>query len=352
MSTSVPALAGDQRLLDFTWITVHKGWALAAKRCGAPTCTQLFSTADGGRNWSPRTLGRTKPATVSGCDRFSCVDHVRFVSNDVAYLWGNVGGSGWLFMSVDAGLTWTAAQTPQLLSLEPAGDAVVRVVAPQGLPAPARVERAAVGSTQWTTIDVGATGSFGAVVIPTPSAVYIAFPGHTAGGAYDAHTSFVRSTDRGRSWSRFPDPCGETAQLELDAVVAAAGPAGTFGVICSPRGGSADSILLSADMGIHFGPSRSLPETGEGPVQIGLPSPGDVVVAISGGGSRPSSVFWSGDGGRQWLRALSAPSAVAEGAVSMPWLGFETAQVGRVSFGSTLWTSEDAGRSWRSSTLP
>jgi hypothetical protein len=351
--SSIPQSAGSH-VLDLSWISDARGWALVAMPCPSGACSQVLSTVDGGATWvqTASEAAVVLPGDSRQCQEHGCA-HLRFASATVGYLWGQEGADSF-FISVDGGQTWKRQSSPQVLALEATAGAVFRLVAPQGLPAPAVVERAPLGSSAWQRVDVGTGGEFGGTIATSHRSIYIAFGGHTAGGAGDAHTRFARSIDGGASWKVFGDPCGVTGDVEADATVSAAGPSLAFAVLCLPRtGGGAVSIRLSTDGGDHFGDALPSPIVAPATPQLALPSDSISVVAASGGAPHPSTVFRLGDHGRAWERVLTAPPAVQEGTVPTPWLGFQDSNVGRVSFGSrSVWTSHDRGSTWAESHLP
>ncbi len=61
------------------------------------------------------------------------------------------------------------------------------------------------------------------------------------------------------------------------------------------------------------------------------------------------ALYRSGDGGQTWQRIYS----VHLQGNSMPWLGFESATLGRLvsGDGSTIWTTHDAGLTWTAHTF-
>src|ERR1700730_9313349 len=146
-STTISAPAGPH-LLDLTWISNDRGWALASMPCPTGTRGVILATTDGGVTWAP---SGPEPAQASGaayrsCVEPGCLEHLRFASSTVGYLWGQ--GIG-LFMTLDGGRSWRVEPTSQMVTLEPVGRWVLRVAAPQGLADPLEVDRAAVGSEQW-----------------------------------------------------------------------------------------------------------------------------------------------------------------------------------------------------------
>jgi photosystem II stability/assembly factor-like uncharacterized protein len=333
------------RLVDLTWISNSRGWALVSVPCPAGTCAMILFTSDGGQTWAhaPR-VPDVSSAASQGCLLAGCFEHLRYASSTIGYLWGQALG---LFMTVDGGQNWVQQPASQMVALEPVPGSVVRVAAPTGLASPLEVDRAPLGSGRWTSISTD-VGNFGGVIFTAGRSIYIAWPGHTAGGAPDAHTRFVRSLDGGTTWRSFGDPCGQSNDgTELDASVYAATPNGVLAVLCVPRfATTALWLTLSSDSGDHFGALQPVPVNAAAAAQLALADDGRIaLVASAGGGSAPTQVIRSNDGGRTWAGVLSAPPATTQGVV--PWFGFEDAATGRVSFGTpALWTTTDAGLTW------
>jgi hypothetical protein len=356
-ASTVPP-ADDRRVYDLTWVSDDEGWMLEGLACPAGTCGALFHTTDGGATWAragTQSLA-VAPNDAHVCQQQGCVSHVRFASATLGYLWGPD-----LLMTSDGGGTWRRQPTPQVLSLEVAGPSVIRLVTPQGYPGPAEIDRAPLGSTVWTALPVSNPGVFGGSVVPSGATLYVAFFGHTAGGAADAHTSFARSGDGGSTWTAFGDPCGGTGSAELDAWSPAAAPGGVLAVLCVPRvaAGGAPSVSVSTDAGSHFGPLRILPAIAgtpdRGTTMLAAMSANSLAVALPGGPDRARAALWSGDGGRTWRQTLSAPpaSTLLYGYGPQGWLGFEDTLVGRLSFPPHgLWTTHDSGQTWRESPVP
>jgi photosystem II stability/assembly factor-like uncharacterized protein len=351
-TTATATTPTGTRLVDLTWISDSRGWALVSVPCPAWTCAAILFTTDGGHSWtrSPALPDVSGNQSSRGCVSAGCFEHLRFASRTVGYLWGQAVG---LFMTLDGGQSWIQQSSNRLLALEPTADWVIRVTAPRGLGDTLEVDRAAVGSSQWTEVPTD-VGSFGGEIFTAGRSLYIAWPSHTAGGAPDAHTRFVRSRDGGTTWSSFVDPCGHASDgTELDASVFAATTNGDLAVLCEPRGATGTLwFTISADSGDTFGPLQPIPINAQAAVQLALANDGRVaLVAAAGTASVPSQVVSSTDGGRTWASTLSTPPAAPDG--SSPWFGFEDSTTGRVSFGGySFWTTTDAGRTWTAQQIP
>src|SRR5262249_3002638 len=92
------------------------------------------------------------------------------------------------------------------------------------------------------------------------SVLYILLYGHVAGGAGQAHTAILRSTDGGAGWQGLAHP-GPRAGLGWDATPGlAAAPGGFATVLGLPRSGTGTpSVRTSADNGSSWSPPRPVP---------------------------------------------------------------------------------------------
>ncbi|HEV3289853.1 MAG TPA: sialidase family protein, partial [Streptosporangiaceae bacterium] len=201
-------------LMDLTWVSDQRGWALAAAPCGRDLCPRLAATTDGGRTWTalPDPPGRIlDPTGLGGCAPAACVSQVRFATPTVGYLFGPA-----LFQTSDGGRSWHRVPSRPVEALEPSAGTVVRVVFDHtGCPGPCdrAVQETTAGSAHWRTllrIPAGSAGEGVAaqVVRQGTSVIYVLVYGNPAGGAGTAHAVIFRSTDGGRTWQHGPDPCG------------------------------------------------------------------------------------------------------------------------------------------------
>jgi len=179
------------------------------------------------------------------------------------------------------------------------------------------------------------------------SRIYVAQYGNPAGGAGDAHASFVRSLDQGKTWSRFNDPCGSDGKVESDSIDFSPTPGGTLTILCQPRDHYRPPFVVeSNDAGTTFYRLHEIPlKADDGGVHIAAGSARVIAVDFVRGGSQGIAV--SRDGGSTWN--ISLFSAIPEGSV-VGFVGFQDARTARVAFGTAfLWTTQDAGRTWRRS---
>jgi hypothetical protein len=357
------ALAGSF-LMDLTWVSDQRGWALAAAPCAGGLCPRVAATGDGGRSWTalpvPPGFIQDANGTVN-CDRVACVSQIRFATARVGYLFGPA-----LFQTDDGGRSWQRKPSRPVEALEPSAGTVVRIVYDHGgCPGPCTraVQETTAGSGTWHTLlripFASSSGSVAAQLVRQGSSVlYLPIYGHVAGGAGTAHTVTFRSTDGGNSWQQLADPCGGTGRNEHDASGLAAAPGGFVAVLCQPRAGTGLTfVLTSADYGSSWSPPRVVP--GGTPHYLNLiaaASPGRLVVAtggVQGSGPFTYRLVASADGGLRWSTAITGATQVNPWAPGASFLGFEDSRVGRwISDERDIWTTRDGGRRWLRRAFP
>jgi hypothetical protein len=351
--------SGGPFLMDLTWVGDQHGWALAAAPCGRYLCPRLATTTDGGRIWTalPAPPGRVAwPEGMAGCARSGCVSQIRFATATVGYLFGPA-----LFQTSDGGRSWHRVPGRPVEALEPSAGTVARIVYDHtGCPGPCdrTVQETTAGPAAWhTVLRIPAAAAAGGVaaqlVRQGTSVLYVLLYGHVAGGAGQAHTVILRSTDGGTTWQRRADPCGGTGLDEHDTSGLAAAPGGFAVVLCPPRSGAGTTFVrTSADNGSSWGPPRPVPGgTRDYLSLIAAASAAHLVLATGGAtGQGPSGyeLLASGDGGLHWSTAVSGTARLDSRAPGATFLGFEDATVGRwISGPRTIWTTSDAGQHWR-----
>jgi len=346
------ALAGSF-LMDLTWVSDQRGWALAAAPCALGLCPQVAATHDGGRTWT------TLPAPP-GITRI-LVSNIRFATISVGYLFGPA-----LYHTDDGGRSWHRVPSRPVEALEPSAGTVVRVVYDHtGCPGPCTrtVQETTAESGTWHTLLriplAGSNGGVAAQVVRQgASVIYLPIYGHVAGGAGTAHTVIFRSTDGGNSWQQLADPCGGTGQNEHDASGLAAASGGFVAVLCQPRAGTGLTfVLTSADHGSSWSPPRVVPGgTRHHLSLIAAASPGRLVVAtggVTGSGPFTYRLVASADGGRSWPAAVTGTTQINPLAPGAAFLGFEDARAGRwVSDERDIWTTRDGGLHWLRRAFP
>lgn len=335
---------------DLTWISPVDGWALGTAPCAAKPCTSIVRTTDGGRSWvgipAPRAFlasdGTSDAINAGACPSATtaCVSHLRFASAEVGYAFGQNS----LFMTIDAGRTWSA-QNGGALGLEIANGTALRLSA-RCLPGcPFSVTRAAVGSDHWTDARLPAVGaSASGELARVGNEVVVANHANPAGGAEAATTTLLVSGDGGGHWSIVAEPCPRLAGAagEVDTRAVTIAPDASITVLCAPRAaqGSRTFTMTSTDGGSHFQRAAgSLDSSGTSPMAAA--SAQIVLVSLASGLDR------SADGGRTWQHTLDP----------IDYVGFESSSVGHalrpgqggVAGSAQLLTTTDGGAHWSAS---
>lgn len=355
---------GGSFLMDLAWVSDQHGWALAAGPCGRGLCPRLATTTDGGRTWTalPAPPGRVPgPGGTAGCARAGCVSQIRFATATVGYLFGPA-----LFQTDDGGHSWRRVPGRPVEALEPSAGTVARIVYDHtGCPGPCdrAVQETTAGSAAWRTVlrlpfasTIG--GVAAQLVRQGTSVLYVLLFGHVTGGAGQAHTVILRSTDGGATWQREADPCPGTGPDEHDTSGLAAAPGGFAAVLCLPRSGTgATFVRTSAGNGSPWGPPQVVPGGTKDHLNlIAAAGPAHLVLAtggFTGSGAAACHLLASADGGRHWTTAATGTAQLDPRAPGAAFLGFEDARAGRWISGSrAIWATGDAGLHWRRLPFP
>lgn len=349
------ALPTGFTVFDLTWISTDEGWALGVAPCTKPPCTSVAHTLDGGKTWAglpaPKAYSFSDPPAIPAdppcIATVPCIQAMRFADAKNGYAYGATS----LWLTTNGGHTWTQKSSDATATLEIAHGTVVRVTpADSGCPPGCNyvIEAAAVGSTTWHTLAAPKLIGDGAAVALEGSNIYVAGFGHTAGGAADAHTQMIRSTDGGAHWATFADPCGVSPSgNEADATAITAAPGGALAVGCTPRApGEAAFVVLSADAGATFGPHRggllpAVPAGGERIENIAAATGQRLAVLVSG---ENLSIAVSNDAGGDWT--VTHTDTPANG-VGRWFIGFQDSLTGRaILVPRTILTTTDGGGHW------
>ncbi|MGI8667115.1 MAG: hypothetical protein ACR2N4_13975, partial [Jatrophihabitans sp.] len=271
----------------------------------------------------------------------ACIGSLRFANALDGYAFGPSA----LFVTTDGGRHWQRG-TGGAYGLEIANGSVLRVTAGCLPGCPFTLQRATIGSNSWTPVALPPGGQvYGAQLARSGHRVSLLTTGHIAGGAQNATSTLFTSTDDGASWTARGEPCPQTG-AEYDSVAVTVTPDGSITLACRARtAGGSQFTLTSADGGSHFSASA------------GLGAPDASVVGAASASilfAEANGLYRSTDAGKHWQRVSGNAPAGAS------FIGFETAQVGRVLDGigpggvgstATVWTTTDAGRSWTSHTF-
>jgi len=330
---------------DLSWVSVEDGFALGTAACAKGRCVHVLRTRDGGRTWAS-TSGSGLPA---GCEG-TCPTRVRFADRSVGYAFGQT-----LLMTTDGGATWTAQPGPATYGLEVARGTAVRVVTREGCPGCRfEVQRSAVGTTDWTTVQRSEELRTSAELARQVDQVVVSLKANAAGGAAGAATSLLLSADGGSTWTRRDDPCQDPATVgnAPDETVAAhvvLSLAGEVVALCQRRGwrsnGGNSTVAVSGDNGGSFAPPMGFPEATDAGLVTGADK-GVLLAETQQGGSRDVVLMRSTDAGRTWVAVASAPRP--EGTRDAAYLAFSTASVATwvPQPGTSVWRSQDGGATW------
>jgi photosystem II stability/assembly factor-like uncharacterized protein len=337
--STVPSGLEDVRVTDLTFVGDNDGWALASANCiGKPgRCTALLRTTDG-HTWLGMPGAEFNVPGVGGCAD-PCVRNIRFANDDLGYAFGPKA----FFMTNDGGKSWQQ-QPGGALQLETLDNNVIRVTSPHsGCPGPCdiAVATAAIGSTEWTPADIAvdSIGAGGALLSRGGSHAYLLITRNPAGGGIGTSILY-RSSDDGQSWTKSDEPCTVLDAGEVDSTAIAAGGDDRVTLLCTTRQPPQRSnVAWSDDGGANFGIKPGEIPAGVAPTLL-TGDPTTVLVAAGYGMAR------SIDGGHSWQRVDGVNGEVG-------WVGFESPTVGRAvsADGSTIWTTRDAGATWRPATI-
>ncbi|HEX8092940.1 WD40/YVTN/BNR-like repeat-containing protein [Jatrophihabitans sp.] len=339
------------KAVDLTWVSTDVGYALGTAPCVSAPCTSILRTVDGGKSWvglpAPNAMLSQTDTCSNSCD---LVTHLRFANPDVGYAFSFNA----LFLTTDGGKHW-ARQQPDgsAYSLEIVDGMALRVLGQAPSCAPGckfRVQRAAIGGTEWDDVALppGAR-SAGAQLAASGRTAVLATFGNPAGGAQDATSVLFTSTDGGATWRKVGEPCPRTSGGgEVDTVAVTVAPDASITGLCTPRGDSGPKFTMtSTDGGAHFTAAPPSLGAATGDV-LGAASATTLLVSLD-------QLYRSTDGGQHWQRTGNG----GKGPGAASWIGFENSSVGRVlevdgpgtAASGTVWTTTDAGRSWRANTF-
>jgi hypothetical protein len=331
-----------------SFIDARDGWALIERPCtGSPWCEVVEVTSDGGRSWHPAGSLPACHASV-GCSG-QVVEAITPFSRRVAIALGSPTA-----VTSDGGHSWTRLARPLIEAVAPL-DGTVFALTYRGGGCPSVCDVALARARAGTTfLPVRAFRSpsqgFGDSIVGAGRMLYAAGFGHPAGGAGRAFTRLSISRDAGRSWALRGDPCAMTGRPEVDSTQIVA--AGRYvALLCVPRLTGKASIVLSADGGRTF--SRLHPPVTNGN-QIALDAEGDLAIAngvIEGDGPWTYRLAVSLDRGTSWRVALTH-AAVVSSNTPPPTIAIFGRSLRWVVGDHTLWTSDNAGRTWRATRAP
>jgi photosystem II stability/assembly factor-like uncharacterized protein len=327
---------------DSTWVSDSIGWVLGIADCGSRECYAIRHTTDAGRSWSTVPVPQPQLEGDVLCSNPPCLSGIRFATRSIGYAFGPD-----LYLTRDGGFTWTQQRAAEVVDIEISHGRAIRAVAGStGCPAACSVhlESSNAGSSTWHRLSAPALDNVSDVILDGRAIYEIAY-GNTAGGAENAHARIVSSTDDGKTWRTWSDPCGTGPHGENDARWFAS-QAGVLTVMCAPRLVEEPPVFVrrSTDGGRSFGPRRDTPDKSSDRLSAGSAQ----ILAVTEEVNGRFVVVMSKDGGRSWRVSLDGPK-VGRGQWGT-WLGFEDSNTARVAFGGpSIWTTLDAGKTWRRS---
>jgi photosystem II stability/assembly factor-like uncharacterized protein len=343
------ARTSQDTFASVSFIDARDAWSLIERPCsGRPSCEVVEVTSDGGRSWH-RVASLPACHAAVGCSG-QTVEAITPLSRRVAIASGSPTA-----VTSDGGHTWTRLARPLIEAVAPlAGRLFALTYRGGGCPSVCDVALALARAGTTTFLPVRAFRSpsqgFGDSIVGAGRVLYAAGFGHPAGGVRGAYAVLSISRDAGRTWALRGDPCAESGRPEVDSTQIVA--AGRYvALLCELRRSGKASIALSADRGRTF--SRVHPPVTNGN-QIALDAGGDLAIAngvIGGDGPWTYRLAVSSDRGSTWRVALThttvvsrgtPPSSIAIFGRSLRW----------VMDDHTLWTSDDAGRTWRATSAP
>jgi photosystem II stability/assembly factor-like uncharacterized protein len=334
---SVPA---GYKAISLNWISSQQGWVLGTVGCGVAHCSEVLATSDGGRSW---TVAGTVPAPTPPAGGGPGVTKIAFTTPEDGWTFGPD-----LYSTADGGQSWTPRTIPggdkQVLTLatDTAGTYILTSPCAAGTTCtPRHLTLWRQTGTSWTKVPV---------TIPASSAPVLAVYGKTvyAGGLETSGAAnFLFASTDGVHFATRPQPCAASQALALTSIAPTS--ASKFALLCDGNPGLSQAVktaYLSADTGKTYRYAGQLGNIGIQAQLVESPS-GNLAVAASSDGSfiyinDSRSTAWTmpvgiGDGGLGWgdIQYLTDNQAWV---VYSP--GNEVDSLGK------LLVTRDAGRHW------
>jgi photosystem II stability/assembly factor-like uncharacterized protein len=325
-ATRPPAVGGAVDVSDVAFVG-EQGWAVGRIPCAQGECAVLLVSADGGSTWTRRAAH----GLPVGCSSAACVDSVRFADTRVGYAFGHG-----LFVTSDAGRTWSQITTADVQALELSASTAYRVATAGAgcLPGcPYQVQSSPIGSVVWHTLTTVPGGTGVGLDVRGDRVLVTRYADRTG-------SQLVRSEDGGASWHADPDPCAPDSETRDIAV----GPEATVVALCAP--GSSEgpaSTRVSVDGGRTYAPSRPLPTSSV--ERITVLTPDTAVAVVHEHGGVDTQVVRTTDAGRSWevVTDVVDPSSVRIVPVRF-WTSTRGSWV--AADGRSVHLTQDGGRTW------
>jgi hypothetical protein len=321
-----------------TFVSVDEAFVLGTAPCAHAPCTSIVRTRDRGASWA----GVPAPVVPLG-DPYSNTGQpgvwgIRFATVDEGFVFGNG-----LWETTDGGKHWTASAGPggsivdlevidgQLLAL------VDRCTAQSGCSPLETLEHRALSGGPWS---VFAKGDNARVIATQARVAAVLVSGNVVVTGDGGLTSAVHAT-------RCPGGSGSAG-----SAVAVTGPR-SLALLCAGDGALGSvvkTVYVSGDLGATWVKAGSPPFHGD-PWGISAGTTAQLVVAAASGASW---LYYSPDGGAQWLVVFKA----GDGGAAFNDLGFTTTADGVAVYGPVyqnentygmpgkLLLTSDGGASW------
>jgi hypothetical protein len=326
--TSPPAgpVPAGFKVASVTFVSASEGWVLGTtKTCAHAPCTSVLRTTNGGRSWVgiPAPRERLASPTASGLMRLRFAD----ASDGFAFgsqLWAtHNGGSSWhRVRQVPGYITDLEASAGRVYALSVNLRSARQIVysSPAGTDSWHRVSGLPVGKGY---------GGLGTITLHGTAAWIIL-------------NNRLYATQTGARWVK------ERVQCPVRWGISSVGAYSSrqITLLCSglPAAGSTEKVVyVSGDGGAHFRKVGTPPAAGDGGL-LAEPTPRHLFIATSSGATW---LYVSTSAGRRWRDNLS----LEDGGAGWSDFGFTTATQGvavegHPAFGSHLWMTTNAGRTW------
>jgi photosystem II stability/assembly factor-like uncharacterized protein len=331
-----------------SFVSATTGFVLGARQCSRLPCTALLEkTEDGGVTWTSVPAPAVSLVPTFTTSPASAVSSVRFENATDGWL---LGPSLWA--TTNGGKLWhkVTAVPGQIIDLAVSdGEVYVSAEPAKGGLDQARLYEGKVGSSTWKLVPKVA-----------PLDLLTVFGKSVwAGSANGVTPGLWTSTDSGRHWSKLPFHCPKIA---LSASAVAAASRSDVAIACSDQGYpqpglSVKEVFTSTDGGHVFrlvGKPSQLPEAGQ-VYGLAMP-PGNPRRITLNAASGASYLDQSANGGKTWTAIT-----YYDGGLGFNDLAYASATTGFVihfmgspviAYSDGLMKTTNAGRTWKSVTIP